>query len=124
MASVAVSKKLGALAVNGGGGDRRRNNPVAGLPELGRRGLLLSVMFASASTLPAQAEDSKTALLQKYLKKSEENKVKNDKERLDDFYKRNYKDYFEFIQGGLEGKKEEQLTEAEKDILNWLKAHK
>uniref|UniRef100_A0A803R3M7 Uncharacterized protein n=1 Tax=Cannabis sativa TaxID=3483 RepID=A0A803R3M7_CANSA len=41
----------------------------------GRRGLLLSTVVAAL-----QVTDSKTQLLQKYLKKSEENKAKNDKE--------------------------------------------
>ncbi|XP_043712113.1 uncharacterized protein LOC122660921 [Telopea speciosissima] len=100
----------------------------------GRRGLLLSssvVLFApsSSSTATAMASqlqnnDSKTALLQKYLKKSEVNKTKNDKERLDDYYKRNYKDYFEFFEGSVRGKTNEQLSEAEKGILSWLETNK
>ncbi|CAM8994115.1 unnamed protein product [Rhodiola kirilowii] len=63
-------------------------------------------------------------LFTEYLKKSEVNKAKNDKERLDSYYKRNYKDYFEFVEGSLEGKSEQQLTESEKGIRNWLKANK
>ncbi|XP_071707636.1 uncharacterized protein [Rutidosis leptorrhynchoides] len=81
----------------------------------GRRALLLSTIVAAAT-------DSKTQLLQKYLKKSEDNKIKNDKERLDSYYKRNYKDYFAFEEGTLRQKKE--LTEAEKGILDWLEANK
>ncbi|KAK6241203.1 hypothetical protein QUC31_015125 [Theobroma cacao] len=86
---------------------------------IGRRGLILSAV-ASAP----QLNDSRTELLKKYLKKSEENKAKNDKERQDNYYKRNYKDYFEFVEGTLKGKSEEQLTESEKGILDWLKANK
>lgn len=71
----------------------------------GRRLLLLSTVVAAAT-------DSKTQLLQKYLKKSEENKTKNDKERLDSYYKRNYKDYFQFEEGTLRNKKD--LTEADR----------
>ncbi|KAI3799601.1 hypothetical protein L1987_34900 [Smallanthus sonchifolius] len=82
----------------------------------GRRGLLLSTVVAAAAT------DSKTQLLQKYLKKSQDNKAKNDKERLDSYYKRNYKDYFAYEEGTLRQKKE--LTEAEKGILDWLQANK
>nr|GEV51241.1 photosystem I reaction centre subunit N protein [Tanacetum cinerariifolium] len=81
----------------------------------GRRLLLLSTVVAAAT-------DSKTQLLQKYLKKSQENKTKNDKERLDSYYKRNYKDYFAFEEGTLRNKKD--LTEAEKGILDWLEANK
>ncbi|KAK9160890.1 hypothetical protein Syun_007231 [Stephania yunnanensis] len=65
---------------------------------------------------------SATHDLPRYLKKLEENKVKNDKERLDDYYKRNYKDYFEFIEGSLKANIE--LFKSEKGILNWLQSNK
>ncbi|KAF5937049.1 hypothetical protein HYC85_024555 [Camellia sinensis] len=89
------------------------------MTEMGRRGILLSTVVAASS----QVNDSKTDLLQKYLKKSEENKAKNDKERLDSYYKRNYRDYFGFVEGSLKGKKEE-LSESEKGILDWLQTNK
>ncbi|GER51196.1 methyltransferase [Striga asiatica] len=57
-----------------------------------------------------------------YLKKSEENKAKNDKERLDSYYKRNYKDYFGLLEGELKQKKE--LSESENDILEWLERNR
>ncbi|OMO73851.1 hypothetical protein CCACVL1_17106 [Corchorus capsularis] len=85
----------------------------------GRRALILSAVAAAP-----QLSDSGTELLKKYLKKSEENKAKNDKERMENYYKRNYKDYFEFVEGTIKGKSEEQLTESEKGILDWLKANK
>lgn len=44
--------------------------------------------------------------------------------RLDNYYKRNYKDYFEFVEGGLTRKDEEQLSQAEKGIIDWLKTNK
>ncbi|KAA8545760.1 hypothetical protein F0562_020789 [Nyssa sinensis] len=86
--------------------------------EGGRKGLLVSTMTAAS-----QVNDSRTELLQKYLKKSEENKAKNDKERLDSYYKQTYKDYFDFVEGSLKGKKE-QLSESEQGILDWLKRNK
>ncbi|KAJ7967596.1 Photosystem I reaction centre subunit N [Quillaja saponaria] len=86
--------------------------------DLGRRGLFLSAAIAAS-----QAPDSRTELLKKYLKKSQENKDKNDKERLDSYYKRNYKDYFDFEEGSLRAKKG-QLSEAEKGILDWLQKNK
>ncbi|KAK6916316.1 hypothetical protein RJ641_019177 [Dillenia turbinata] len=85
---------------------------------VGRRGLFLSTFVAVS-----QDPDSRTELLKKYLKKSEENKAKNDKERLDNYYKRNYKDYFEFIEGSVKGK-EGELSESEKGILEWLQKNK
>jgi len=45
-------------------------------------------------------------------------------QRLDSYYKRNYKDYFEFVEGSLKGKEGQQLTESEKGILDWLKSNK
>ncbi|CAN1167697.1 hypothetical protein LINPERPRIM_LOCUS18793, partial [Linum perenne] len=64
---------------------------------VGRRSVIFSAIVGA---YPAAAE-SKTELLNKYLKKSEDNKAKNDKERLDSYYKRNYKDYFDFVEGSL-----------------------
>ncbi|KAJ9540769.1 hypothetical protein OSB04_027275 [Centaurea solstitialis] len=98
------TRKMVADTSGGGGGE-------------GRRALLLSAMAAAT-----QVNDSQTQLLQKYLKKSEDNKTKNDKERLDSYYKRNYKDYFALDEGALRQKKD--LTETEKSILEWLQANK
>ncbi|XP_040964140.1 thylakoid lumenal 17.4 kDa protein, chloroplastic isoform X3 [Gossypium hirsutum] len=81
----------------------------AGDTGIARRGLIL---YAVASA--PQLNDSRTELLKKYLKKTEENKAKNDKERMENYYRRNYKDYFEFVEGTLKGKDEQQLSEAEK----------
>ncbi|XP_047092369.1 uncharacterized protein LOC124704178 isoform X3 [Lolium rigidum] len=86
-----------------------------------RRGLL--TLLASAAAIP-EASESRKALLQDYVKRSKENKEKNDKERLDDFYKRNYKDYFGFMENSVREKKEEELTESEKGILAWLDKNK
>ncbi|KAL9238536.1 hypothetical protein vseg_012941 [Gypsophila vaccaria] len=92
----------------------------------GRRCLLLSSTATTllAAAVVVDASDSRTALLQKYLKKSEENKEKNDKERMDDYYKRNYKDYFGFVEGTLRQKDKDQLSESERGILEWLDKNK
>ncbi|XP_075484781.1 uncharacterized protein LOC142525531 [Primulina tabacum] len=100
---VAHNKIRIAEANKGGGGGGR-----------GRRDLLL------LST--ALVSQSHTDLLNKYLKKSQENKAKNDKERLDSYYKRNYRDYFSLLEGELRQKKD--LSESEKGILEWLDANK
>ncbi|XP_008790241.1 uncharacterized protein LOC103707504 [Phoenix dactylifera] len=86
-----------------------------------RRSLL--PLLVSTATLP-QGNDSKKDLLQEYLKRSKENKARNDKERLDDYYKRNYKDYFELIEGSARDKKEELLSESERGIRAWLEKNK
>ncbi|XP_052480808.1 uncharacterized protein LOC128035355 [Gossypium raimondii] len=82
-----------------------------GFTGIARRGLILS-----AVDFAPQLNDSRTELLKKYLKKTEENKDKNDKERMENYYRRNYKDYFEFVEGTLKGKDEQQLSEAEKEL--------
>ncbi|BAT93964.1 uncharacterized protein LOC124831419 [Vigna umbellata] len=87
--------------------------------ELGRRGLVLSTLIATT-----QIPDSRTQLLQKYQKKSEENKEKNDKERLDSYYKRNYKDYFELMEGTLKRRDGGEVSDTEKGILDWLQKNK
>ncbi|XP_062089155.1 uncharacterized protein LOC133795715 [Humulus lupulus] len=98
---------------------KRKKTPTTTLHDIhGRRGLLLSTVVAAL-----QVTDSKTQLLQKYLKKTEENKAKNDKERMDSYYKRNYKDYFQLVQGTMRGK-DGEISEAEKGILEWLQKNK
>ncbi|XP_058069763.1 uncharacterized protein LOC131218903 [Magnolia sinica] len=104
-------------------GESRRSNGLASsvlMKDVGRRSLLSILLLGSVTTVPEP--DSKKALLQKYLKKSEENKGKYDKERLEEYYKRNYKDYFGFIEGSVKGKTE--LSESEKGILEWLQTNK
>ncbi|KAG4984377.1 hypothetical protein AAZX31_10G243300 [Glycine max] len=88
--------------------------------EMGRRGLVLSTVIA---TTQVPEPDSRTQLLKKYQKKSEENKEKNDKERLESYYKRNYKDYFELMEGTLKAK-DGKLSDTEKGILDWLQKNK
>ncbi|KAL6219041.1 PREDICTED: uncharacterized protein LOC101306771 [Fragaria vesca subsp. vesca] len=96
----------------------KKTTPSGATTDFGRRGLLLSAAVATP-----QLSDSATELLKKYLKRSEDNKAKNDKQRMDDYYKRNYKDYFQFEEGPLRSKKT-PLTEAEKGILDWLDSNK
>ncbi|GJN23432.1 hypothetical protein PR202_gb11081 [Eleusine coracana subsp. coracana] len=83
----------------------------------------LLTLLTSTAAIPDGSE-SRKALLQEYLNKSKENKEKNDKERLDDYYKRNYRDYFGLIEGQVREKKEDELTESEKRILEWLDKNK
>ncbi|KAF3435572.1 hypothetical protein FNV43_RR22661 [Rhamnella rubrinervis] len=119
MALTVTVNKLASSNVQAAAVHRRRSNSsntsASTIDANGRRGLLLSTMLAASQL----TDDSRTQLLKKYLKKSEENKAKNDKERMDSYYKRNYKDYFEFEEGALRAR-QGQLTEAEKGILDWL----
>uniref|UniRef100_A0A453HBD1 Uncharacterized protein n=1 Tax=Aegilops tauschii subsp. strangulata TaxID=200361 RepID=A0A453HBD1_AEGTS len=45
-------------------------------------------------------------------------------QRRDAVYKRNYKDYFGFMEGPVREKPAEELTESEKGILAWLDKNK
>ncbi|GMN37922.1 hypothetical protein TIFTF001_007207 [Ficus carica] len=98
--------------------NKKRPPTTTATADFGRRVLFLSTVVAAL-----QVSDSRTELLKKFLKKSEENKAKNDKERLDSYYKRNYKDYFESMDGTF-GEKDGQLSEAEKGIRDWLQSNK
>uniref|UniRef100_A0A803R3P7 Uncharacterized protein n=1 Tax=Cannabis sativa TaxID=3483 RepID=A0A803R3P7_CANSA len=44
-------------------------------------------------------------------------------QRMDSYYKRNYKDYFELVEGTMRGK-DGEISEAEKGILEWLQKNK
>lgn len=44
-------------------------------------------------------------------------------QRLDSYYKRNYKDYFEAVEGTLR-RSDGELSDAEKDISKWLEKNK
>eukprot|EP00897_Mesotaenium_endlicherianum_P001177 jgi/Mesen1/1105/ME000123S00279 len=56
------------------------------------------------------------------LERSRANKEKYDKERLDDYYKRNFMDYFQFIEGSLQNKSNQ--SPADKGILEYLKKNR
>lgn len=100
----------------------QRSSKAVRVPGIGRRGIL-QVAVVIAVAVP-EAGSSRLALLQEYLERSKKNKAKYDKERLDDYYKRNYKEYFDLVGGAVERKKEEDLSEAEKGIREWLRRNK
>ncbi|KAK6144615.1 hypothetical protein DH2020_021435 [Rehmannia glutinosa] len=114
------STPLISFSVKAGNSSRRTREEITKThSKRGRRHIFL---LSTATTAIALVSDSRTDLLNKFLKKSEENKAKNDKERLDSYYKRNYKDYFGLLEGDLKQKKE--LSESEKGILEWLENNK
>eukprot|EP00232_Nephroselmis_pyriformis_P021745 CAMPEP_0182871418 /NCGR_PEP_ID=MMETSP0034_2-20130328/11115_1 /TAXON_ID=156128 /ORGANISM="Nephroselmis pyriformis, Strain CCMP717" /LENGTH=114 /DNA_ID=CAMNT_0025003969 /DNA_START=1 /DNA_END=342 /DNA_ORIENTATION=+ len=71
-----------------------------------RRSLLLGVLAtplvcnpalaAPAADRPSEVPSEEVPLIQELLKRSQDNKEKYDKERLDDYYARNFSDYFRF----------------------------
>ena len=44
-------------------------------------------------------------------------------QRLDSYYKRNYKDYFELMEGTLKSR-DGKISDTEKGILDWLQKNK
>eukprot|EP01018_Ginkgo_biloba_P015056 Gb_15759 [translate_table: standard] len=97
----------------------------------GRRQILSSSVLTALVLQPvisptwgaaaAEENNPKNELIEKLLQKSNANKAKYDKERLDDYYKRNYKEYFEFVEGTV---RKENPSDAEKGILEWLRKNK
>ncbi|EFJ29674.1 hypothetical protein SELMODRAFT_410384 [Selaginella moellendorffii] len=61
-------------------------------------GVALNSSCAAAAILPQGPPPAeKNEFVQKLLERSKANKEKNDRERLESYYKRNYTDYFEYI---------------------------
>lgn len=83
--------------------------------------LLLQPVLSPDWAAAEEENSKKNDLIERLLQKSKANKDKRAKERLDDYYKRNYKDYFEFVEGTV---KPGKLTEAEKDIMEWLRKNR
>eukprot|EP00850_Spirogloea_muscicola_P010696 SM000064S19718 [mRNA] locus=s64:124107:125362:+ [translate_table: standard] len=71
--------------------------------------------------LPAPVEQ-KNEYIKELLKRSIEKKPQRDQERLDDYNRRNFGDYFNFIAGSLANKK--NLTDNERNILEWVKKNR
>eukprot|EP00270_Netrium_digitus_P003569 TRINITY_DN1415_c0_g1_i1.p1 TRINITY_DN1415_c0_g1~~TRINITY_DN1415_c0_g1_i1.p1 ORF type:complete len:172 (+),score=31.75 TRINITY_DN1415_c0_g1_i1:90-605(+) len=100
--------------------------------EVQRRALLASSVsffsfFSMVELSPmsaAEEVEQQNPLIQKLLQRSRENKEKYDQERLAAYYRKNYGDYFKFIEGTLLAKRSEELTENDKKILEWLKENK
>ncbi|CAI5982826.1 unnamed protein product [Closterium sp. NIES-64] len=76
---------------------------------------------ATVATAPPPGD---IPFVQELLERSRANKAKYDEERLNDYYRRNFKDYFDFVGGTLQVKREDKLTDNEKEILKWIEANK
>ncbi|KAI5078731.1 hypothetical protein GOP47_0006402 [Adiantum capillus-veneris] len=97
----------------------RRHSPSSTHPQESRRNLLaisLSSAFLATTTIPEYPP--KSQLIEQLLEKSRANKTKNNQKRLNSYYERNFKEYFEFVEGTLQNRTD--LSENEKDILKWL----
>ncbi|KAK3233143.1 hypothetical protein CYMTET_56542 [Cymbomonas tetramitiformis] len=68
-------------------------------------------------------DDDESPLIQELLARSKANKAKYDKERLDDYNRRNFQDYFEFVAGSQTAAPENRSKEV-KAIEKWLAENK
>lgn len=78
-----------------------------------------TVVYFSSSSAHASVDDKENPLIQDLLAKTAANRDRRSKERLNDYYKRNFKEYFEFI----EGSNMDTLgisPETQKEIRQWL----
>jgi len=85
-------------------------------------GGVVEAAHAAAGAIETAEEAASNPLIQKLLESSRANKAAYDEARLQDYYKRNFKEYFEFVEGSVRNKQE--LTPAEKAIVEWLKNNK
>lgn len=88
--------------------------------------LLFPATVAAAPLVTSkEVDDATSAYVQELLKRTRENKDRRAKERLIEYYKRNYKDYFEFEGGNIKAGAARGLSsETQQEILNWLEKNK
>ena len=63
-----------------------------------------NVAYASPSTLNQPSDPNNSPLVQELLRRTEEKKEERVKERLDNYNKRNFKDYFDVVDKGYSGR--------------------
>eukprot|EP00877_Chromochloris_zofingiensis_P006867 jgi/Chrzof1/2433/Cz11g15120.t1_PSAN2 len=103
-----------------------------------RRQLLLTIALTSSSPLVAaspaaakqqplnqEVDSASSPFIQELLKRTQENRDRRYKERLNDYYKRNFKDYFNFEAGTAAAGRARGLTpETQAAIAKWLQDNK
>ncbi|KAG2446691.1 hypothetical protein HYH02_008257 [Chlamydomonas schloesseri] len=91
--------------------------------------LLASFPLASSAArldLPnKEVDDATSPFVQELLKRSNENRERYQKERLQDYYRRNFKEYFEFEGANAKvGKARGLSSETQQAIEKWLEENK
>lgn len=72
-----------------------------------------------------EVDDATSPFVQSLLKRTEENRDKYAKERLQDYYKRNFKEYFEFESSNAKvGRARGLSPETQEAIAQWLEKNK
>eukprot|EP00879_Flechtneria_rotunda_P024957 GHRR01026485.1.p1 GENE.GHRR01026485.1~~GHRR01026485.1.p1 ORF type:complete len:117 (+),score=27.91 GHRR01026485.1:159-509(+) len=80
---------------------------------------------ARQEPLNKEVDAAESPYIQELLRRSREKKEQRDKERLQDYYKRNFKDYFEFEGGSIRaGKARGIQPDTQQAILQWLELNK
>lgn len=90
-------------------------------------GLSLGMGASSANatnSFGSGLDDEDSPLIQELLARSKENKEKYDKERLDDYYKRNFGDYFGFVVGSEPANQSPEALENRRAIEAWMEKNK
>lgn len=64
----------------------------------------VNAAYAASTTFNQPTDPSESPLIQELLRRTEEKKSERVKERLDDYNKRNFKDYFDVVDIGYSGK--------------------
>ena len=64
----------------------------------------VNAAYAASATFNQPTDPSESPLIQELLRRTEEKKSERVKERLDDYNKRNFKDYFDVVDIGYRGK--------------------
>lgn len=75
---------------------------------------------------PAAPVTAAKGLIEDLLEKSRLNKPKHDRDRLESYYRRNYKDWFDVEKGNFGiGQERNQLSkELQQEILQWIEKNK
>ncbi|GAX73170.1 hypothetical protein CEUSTIGMA_g623.t1 [Chlamydomonas eustigma] len=72
-----------------------------------------------------EVKDSESPFIQELLRRTAEKKEERKKERLDDYYRRNFKDYFEWEAGSALAGRARGISEGTSSkILKWLDENK
>lgn len=73
------------------------------------------------SAASQEVDPAESPFIQELLQRSRSNKEKYDKERLDSYYRRNYLDYFNFVDGGSDRGTSQETKDK---VKKWLEQNR
>eukprot|EP00240_Pyramimonas_obovata_P007279 CAMPEP_0118940534 /NCGR_PEP_ID=MMETSP1169-20130426/31675_1 /TAXON_ID=36882 /ORGANISM="Pyramimonas obovata, Strain CCMP722" /LENGTH=153 /DNA_ID=CAMNT_0006885049 /DNA_START=181 /DNA_END=639 /DNA_ORIENTATION=- len=121
----ASSKAVRCVARSSSGEDEHRGGPIVQRRHLVSLATTFAAMSVAKGALATNGsgsgvEDEDSPLIQALLAKSKENKDKYDKERLEDYYRRNFTDYFDFVAGSnVSGEVSENEQKIREKLKGW-----